>query len=130
VLGLLHLPARWVESAIAVTVLLGALNNLRPVVVDRRWVVAFAFGLVHGFGFASVLADLGLRSTNLALALVGFNCGVEVGQMAIVLATLPLAFLLRHTRLYRQAFMPAGSIAIGVAASCWLVARLSGASLG
>lgn len=130
VLGVLHLPARWVESAIAVTVLLGALNNLRPVIVDRRWVVAFAFGLVHGFGFASVLADLGLRGTNLALALVGFNCGVEVGQMAIVLAILPPAFLLRHTRLYRQAFMPAGSIAIGVAASCWLVARLSGASLG
>jgi hypothetical protein len=93
-------------------------------------VVAFAFGLVHGFGFASALADLGLRGTNLALALVGFNCGVEVGQMAIVLAILPPAFLLRHTRLYRQAFMPAGSIAIGVAASCWLVARLSGASLG
>lgn len=130
VLGVLHLPARWVESAIAVTVLLGALNNLRPVIVDRRWAVAFAFGLVHGFGFASVLADLGLRGTNLVLALVGFNCGVEVGQMAIVLAILPCAFLLRRTQLYRRGFMPAGSVAIGAAATCWLVARLSGAGLG
>ena len=130
VLGVVHLPARWVESAIAVTVLLGALNNLRPVIVDRRWAVAFAFGLVHGFGFASVLTDLGLRGPNLALALVGFNCGVETGQMAMVLAILPLAFLLRRTRLYRHAFLPAGSLAIGVAASWWLAARLSGASLG
>ena len=130
VLGVVHLPARWVESGIAVTVLLGALNNLRPVIVDRRWAVAFAFGLVHGFGFASVLADLGLQGPNLVLALVGFNCGVEVGQMAIVLAILPLAFLVRQTRLYRHAFMPAGSIVIGLAASYWLVARLSGAGLG
>jgi len=130
VLGLVHLPSRWVESGIAVTVLLGALNNLRPVIIQRRWAVAFAFGLVHGFGFASVLADLGLRGTNLVLALAGFNCGVETGQMAIVLAVLPLAFLLRHTWLYRRAFMPIGSAAIGVAAACWLVARLSGGSLG
>jgi hypothetical protein len=130
VLGIVHLPARLVESAIAVTVLLGALNNLKAVIVSRRWAVAFAFGLVHGFGFASVLADLGLKGTNLVLALVGFNCGVEAGQMAIVLAVLPAAFLLRHTRLYRHAFMPAGSLATGVAATCWLVARLGGASLG
>jgi hypothetical protein len=130
VLGFVHLPSRWVESAIAVTVLLGALNNLRPVIVERRWVVAFAFGLVHGFGFASVLTDLGLRGASLALALVGFNCGVETGQMAIVLAVLPLAFLVRHTRLYQHAFMPGGAVAISVAAACWLVARLSGAGLG
>ena len=58
------------------------------------------------------------------------NAEASLGLHPIVLAILPPAFLLRHTRLYRQAFMPAGSIAIGVAASCWLVARLSGASLG
>ena len=130
VLGIVHLPSRWVESAIAVTVLLGALNNLKPMILDRRWAVAFLFGLVHGFGFASVLSDLGLKGASLVLALVGFNCGVEAGQMALVLGILPLAFLLRHTWLYRRAFMPAGSLAIGVAACCWLVMRLSGASLG
>jgi hypothetical protein len=130
VLGLVHLPARWVECAIALTVLLGALNNLRPVMVRRRWAVAFAFGLVHGFGFASVLADLGLHGVNLALSLVGFNGGVELGQLLVVLAVLPCAFLSRHTRLYRRAFMPAGSAAIALLASYWLLARLTGAGLG
>jgi hypothetical protein len=130
VLGLVHLPARWVESAIAATVLLGALNNLRPVVVRRRWVVAFVFGLVHGFGFASVLADLGLQGGNLVLALLGFNSGVELGQLAIVLAVLPFAFLMRRTMLYRRAFMPAGAVAIGLMAAYWLLTRLGGAGLG
>jgi hypothetical protein len=130
VLGLVHLPARWVEGSIALTVLLGALNNLKPVIVRRRWAVAFAFGLVHGFGFASVLADLGLHGANLALSLVGFNTGVELGQMLVVLVVLPLAFLSRHTRAYRRAFMPAGSAAIALLASYWLLARLTGTSLG
>lgn len=130
VLGLVHLPARWVESAIAVTVLLGSLNNLRPVIASRRWAIAFAFGLVHGFGFASVLSDLGLKGTNLVLALVGFNSGVEIGQIAIVLWVLPLTFVLRHTALYRRAFMPAGAVAISVVAVYWLIARLTGTNFG
>jgi HupE / UreJ protein len=106
------------------------LNNLRPVIVGRRWAVAFAFGLVHGFGFASVLADLGLGGTNLALSLVGFNCGVEIGQMAIVAAALPQSFVLRRTGLYRRTFMPAGATAIVLLAAWWLLARMTGASLG
>ena len=122
--------ARWVESAIALTVLLGALNNLRPLIVRRRWAVAFTFGLVHGLGFASVLADLGLRGANLALSLLGFNVGVEMGQMLIVLAVLPLAFLLRDTALYRRTFMPAGSAAIVLLAGYWLVVRMTGTGLG
>ena len=130
VLGLVHLPARWVESGIALTVMLGALNNLRPVIVRRRWAVAFAFGLVHGFGFASVLADLGLHGANLALSLVGFNTGVEIGQLLLVLAVLPLAFLARHTLLYRRAFMPVGSTAVVLLAAWWLVARMTGAGPG
>jgi len=130
VLGLVHLPARWVESAIALTVLLGALNNLRPLIVRRRWAVAFTFGLVHGLGFASVLADLGLHGANLTLSLLGFNIGVEIGQMLTVLAVLPLAFLLRDTALYRRTFMPAGSAAIVLLAGYWLVVRLTGMGLG
>jgi hypothetical protein len=129
-LGLVHLPSRWVESAIAASVMLGALNNLRPVVTSRRWVVAFAFGLIHGFGFASVLADLGIHGTNLVLALVGFNSGVELGQLAVVTAVLPLAFLGRHTAFYRRAFMPAGAAIISVLAGYWLVIRLTTTSLG
>jgi len=126
VLGLVHAPSRIVESTIAATVLLGALNNLVPVVLERRWLVAFVFGLVHGLGFASVLADLGLQGANLALALVGFNAGVEVGQFAIVMVFLPLAVLLRDTVFYQRIFVPVGSGAIGVVAAVWMISRITG----
>lgn len=122
-LGLVSLPSRLVESAIALTVLLGALNNLFPVVHERRWLVAFGFGLIHGLGFASVLADLGLGGWNLFLALLGFNAGVELGQAAIVLAFVPLAWWLRATVFYRRGMLPAGSVAIGALAVYWLVTR-------
>jgi HupE/UreJ protein len=124
--GWVNLPSRLVESGIALTVLLGAINNLFPLVRERRWMVAFVFGLIHGMGFASVLSDLGLAGWNLALALVGFNLGVEAGQLAIVLVFVPVAFWLRETRFYRRAFMPAGALAIGLLATYWLAARVTG----
>ena len=124
--GWVDLPSRAVESGIALTVLLGALNNLFPLVRERRWAVAFAFGLIHGLGFASVLADLGLRGWNLALALVGFNAGVEAGQLAMVLIFIPIAYGLRATRFYRRAFMPGGAVAIGALAAYWLTMRVAG----
>lgn len=130
VLGLVHFPSRVVECGIALTVLLGALNNLKPVITSKRWAVAFAFGLVHGFGFAAILSDLGLRGANLALSLVGFNVGVELGQLGIVVAVLPAAFLLRGTSAYRRAFMPAGAVAIALIATYWLLSRLTTGNLG
>jgi HupE / UreJ protein len=126
VLGFVHVPSRLVESTIAATVLLGALNNLVPLVRERRWMVAFAFGLVHGLGFASVLADLGLQGLNLSLALIGFNAGVEAGQLAIVAVFLPLALLLRDTLFYRRVFVPIGSGAISLIAAMWFYTRLLG----
>ena len=122
-LGLVSLPSRLVESAIAFTVVLGALNNLFPIVTERRWLAAFAFGLIHGFGFASVLADLGLERGNLALSLLGFNLGVEIGQLAIVLVFAPLAYWLRETFFYRRIFMPGGALAIALLAAYWFVSR-------
>lgn len=127
-LGWVDLPSRWVESAIAATVLLAAANNLRPVVVVRGWTLAFGLGLIHGFGFASVLADLGLPSGALALALVGFNAGVELGQLAIVAAFLPVAFLLRESWFYRRAVLGAGSAAALLIALAWMVERVLGLS--
>jgi hypothetical protein len=122
-LGVVSLPSRWVESAIAFSVMLAALNNIFPWFRGRRWVVAFLFGLIHGFGFASVLADLGLPQGSLLVALVGFNLGVEVGQLAIVSAFLPLAFLLRRTTLYRRAILIGGSALIVIVAGVWLIER-------
>ena len=122
-LGFISLPSRLVESAIAASVVLAALNNVWPVFHGRRWMVAFAFGLIHGFGFASVLADLGLPQGALALALLGFNLGVELGQLAIVAAFLPTAYLLRHSVLYRRVVLLGGSLLIAALAALWFVER-------
>jgi hypothetical protein len=122
-LGAVSLPSRLVESAIAASVVLAALNNLWPLVHRWRALVAFGFGLIHGFGFASVLADLGLPQGALVLSLVGFNVGVELGQLAIVLAFLPLAYALRHGRFYRRVVMAGGSALIALLAVVWLAER-------
>jgi hypothetical protein len=122
-LNVISLPSRLVESTIAASVVFAALNNLKGTIEKRRWVMAFVFGLVHGFGFASVLADLGLPKDALVLALVGFNLGVEVGQMAIVMAFVPIAFWLRATGFYRKGVLTAGSMAVALVASWWFVQR-------
>ena len=121
-LHVVALPSRWVESAIAASVVLAALNNIFPLFRGRRPHAAFAFGLLHGFGFATVLADLGLPQGALALSLAGFNVGVEIGQLAIVAVFLPLAFLARRTWFYRQ-LMTSGSALIALLAAVWLVER-------
>ena len=123
-LGVVSLPSRWIESAIALSVVLAALNNLFPIVARGRWIAAFGFGLVHGFGFAGALQDLGLPSGSLALSLAGFNIGVEMGQLAIVGIFLPIAFVLRSTWTYRRVLMAGGSAAIATIAGVWLVERV------
>lgn len=123
VLGWVNAPSRLVESAIAFTVILGAANNIVPLVTQRRWLVAFAFGLIHGLGFASVLRDLGLDRGSLALALAGFNVGVELGQLAIVCVLVPGAYWLRSSLFYRRFVMPAGAAAIGIVGAYWFVLR-------
>jgi len=123
-LSVVSLPSRWVESAIAASVVLAALNNLFPLFRGRRPVAAFVFGLIHGFGFASVLLDLGLPQSSLVASLFGFNVGVEIGQLAIVAVFLPLAWLLRKTWFYRQ-LMTVGSLLIAIIAAIWLLERVA-----
>jgi len=123
-LQIVTLPSRLVESMIAASVALAAINNLVPVVSDRRWAVAFLFGLVHGFGFAGALTDLGLVDGAHLLALAGFNLGVEAGQIAIVALFLPIAYGLRHLWLYQRVVLAGGSLAILVLALCWAVERV------
>ncbi len=117
-------PPDLVEPAIALSVVLAALNNLLGVHSLKRWRLAFVFGLVHGFGFASVLLDLGLPASALVAALGGFNVGVELGQLAIVLVFLPIAWLLRHTRFYRWVIVAGGSAAIVVLGLFWTLDRI------
>lgn len=123
VLGVVSLSSRVVEASIAASVVLAALNNVWPVFHGRRWMVAFTFGLLHGFGFASVLVDLGLPPGALALALLGFNLGVELGQLSIVVAFLPVAFAMRRSGFYRHAVLTGGSLVIAVLAAIWFVER-------
>lgn len=122
--GWLTPPADLVEPAIAISVVLAALNNLLGFSALKRWRLAFVFGLVHGFGFASVLLDLGLPASALLAALGGFNIGVELGQLAIVGAFLPVAWWLRHTRLYRWVVVAGGSAAVVVLGVFWTLERV------
>jgi hypothetical protein len=99
VLDVVSLPDRLVEAVIALSIAAVAAENLflRPV-VSRRWLVSFAFGLVHGFGFSSVLREVGLPTQGLVFSLLGFNAGVELGQALVVAVALPALALLRSTR--------------------------------
>ncbi|CAN5131802.1 HupE/UreJ family protein [soil metagenome] len=123
-LGIVTLPAKPVEIAIAASVIAAGVYNLLPRPVGRGWMIAFGFGLVHGFGFANVLADLGLAGGDLAVTLAAFNIGVELGQLAIVAAFLPAIFVLRRKGFYRRVILPAGSLAIALVACWWLAARV------
>ena len=117
-------PADLVEPAIAISVVLAALNNLLGFSALKRWRLAFVFGLIHGFGFASVLLDLGLPASALLAALGGFNIGVELGQLAIVGLFLPVAWLLRHTVFYRYVVVGCGSAAVVVLGLFWTLDRM------
>ena len=123
VLNVVSLPSRLVESLIAASVLVTALDNLWPFLPRKRWLVAFAFGLVHGFGFASVLADLNLPNSSLLLSLLGFNLGVEVGQIVLVSILIPLAYLTRNTRAYPRIALQTGSVVIAAVSLGWLLER-------
>jgi hypothetical protein len=99
VLDIVTLPGRFVEAVIALSIAVVAAENLFPrPVLARRWLVSFVFGLVHGFGFSSVLREIGLPTDGLLLALFGFNAGVELGQALVVVVVLPALALVRDTR--------------------------------
>ncbi len=124
ILDIVNLPPRLVESVIAISVLITAVNNLRPIFPGSRWQLAFGFGLIHGFGFASVLGELGLPVEALVSSLAGFNLGVEVGQLAIVILVFPVTALLRHSKFYRHWIFNGGSVAAALLASIWLYERV------
>jgi hypothetical protein len=100
VLGLVTLPPALVEAGIAVSIVYVALENLLWPAHDWRWLVSFLFGLVHGFGFAGILAEMHLPRTGLALALAAFNIGVELGQIAVVLLVVPAVWWLARTHVH------------------------------
>ena len=122
-LSIVSLPSRLVESLIELSVLLTAVDNIWPILPRRRWQVAFAFGLLHGFGFASVLMDLKLPPSSLTLSLFEFNVDVEIRQLVLVLILVPLVYLVRDTRAYLRAGLTFASLFIVLLSSGWLIER-------
>jgi hypothetical protein len=123
------LSPAFIEPAIAVTIILAALNNVWPVFPVRRMIVTFFFGLIHGFGFASVLAELNLPTSEFAWALLEFNLGLELGQLLIVVSVTAALFLLRRRPLYRSWVIRGGSFAAMAVGVLWLIERTANVSL-
>ena len=121
-LELVNLPSRFVEAVIALSIGLAAYHNIRPIFKGKDWVIAFVFGLFHGFGFASVLSDLGLTSEFLTLSLLGFNIGVEIGQLLIIAIIFPILFLIRKWKSYPK-ILVYGSIFLIIVSLYWFTER-------
>jgi len=134
-LGVIHVPAPPVEATIALSILLLATEIARmargqPSITSRfPWAVAFCFGLLHGLGFAGALSEIGLPQGDVPLALLSFNVGVELGQLAFVASVLALRSLLMRLSLPRiatQYAQPIAYYAIGTLSAFWFFDRLSG----
>ena len=134
VLGAVRLPAPPVEATIALSILLLAVEIARKnrgeisFTLQWPWVVAFCFGLLHGFGFAGALAQIGLPQRDLPLALFTFNVGVEIGQLMFVAAVLSLRALLLRFRRARPTLLyarPVASYGLGTLAAFWLFESVS-----
>ena len=129
-LGLMTVARKPVEICIALSIVLVAREILRPPGAEptlaRRApaLIAFAFGLLHGFGFAAALAEIGLPEGEVPLALFAFNVGVEFGQLAIVAAMLAaIAMVARFATNWQRPATIAGAYAIGAVATAWLIER-------
>lgn len=124
VTGLVQLPAQPVEMAIAGSVVFaGVMNVVRPGhALGFR--MAFCFGLLHGFGFAGALAELGLQRDTLLVNLLAFNAGVELGQLLVVALVLPLLALSSMSVRYRSVLVPAASLSGALAGAVWVATRL------
>ena len=120
-----------VEPLIAASIVYVGLENLvLPGGPKGRWKLTFAFGLIHGFGFASVLRDLGIAAgkTGVVVPLVSFNLGVELGQLVVAAVLLPLIWRLRRHPSFARRGAPALSALVALAGGCWFVQRVWGAS--
>ena len=128
-LKLVSLPSSFIEPAIAVTIVLTAIDNLRPLFRMPRVMVAFFFGLIHGFGFAGVLAEMDLPAASFAWALLQFNLGLELGQLSIVFVAMAALYALRRRSGYPRWVINGGSLAALAIGALWFVERTADVSL-
>ena len=121
-LGYIQLESRIVESIIALSIGLAALHNIYPLVSRSEVLITFLFGLFHGMGFASVLGEKGIEGEYLALSLLGFNVGVEIGQLLIVCAIFPILYFVRKTKFYKHILIYVSAFLI-IASLYWVFER-------
>ncbi|MEO1575982.1 MAG: HupE/UreJ family protein, partial [Pseudomonadota bacterium] len=122
-LGKVSLSPRIVESIIALSIAVAALDILVPIFKGRIWLIVFGFGLFHGFGFASILGGIGIPPRYMVHSLLGFNVGVELGQVVIVCLLFPLLYVLRRSNFYIKGVLRAGAIALIVVSLYWFIER-------
>lgn len=122
--GVARPPVMLIEASIAFSIVAAGILNLFPGAARWRLALAFGFGLMHGFGFANALAELGAQGSRLIPALAGFNIGVELAQLSIVLLVFPWLLRVRAAPFYSARFMPATSIAVAMAGAVWLAQRV------
>ncbi|MDL2410073.1 HupE/UreJ family protein [Rhizobium calliandrae] len=131
-LGVVHVPGPPVEATIALSIILLACEIVRQrrgepsLTAQKPWLVAFTFGLLHGFGFASALTDVGLPQADIPLALFSFNVGVEAGQLMFIAAVLAVVAIARRVYLpptVEQHALPVAAYAIGTMAAFWFIVR-------
>lgn len=127
-LEVVRLPSRLVESGIALTIVYVSVENLWAKEIRYRWLLTFFFGLVHGCGFANVLREMGLPTTGLVRCLISFNVGVEVGQLLIALALLPLAWFIGKWK-YARYLASVISIVLMLFGAAWFADRVFALSL-
>ncbi|MGJ7910203.1 HupE/UreJ family protein [Neobacillus sp. LXY-1] len=123
VLGVVTLPSRFVESVIAFSICYVALENIFRKEIKHRWTLTFLFGLIHGLGFASILREMAIPKSHLAVALVNFNLGIEAIQLTIVLVLLPILAFIQKQKKYSM-YVKVGSIIITLLGGFWLVERI------
>jgi hypothetical protein len=128
-LKIVSLPSWFIDPAIAATIVLAALDNIRPIFPVRRVAVAFCFGLIHGFGFAAVLSELNLPTADFTWALLQFNVGLELGQLLVVAVVTAVLFGLRDWPRYRPLVVRGGSLAAMVFATLWFIERTANVSI-
>ncbi|MFK8013844.1 MAG: HupE/UreJ family protein [Gammaproteobacteria bacterium] len=122
-LGKINLSSRVVESIIALSIAVAALDILIPIFKRKIWWIVFGFGLFHGFGFASILGGIGIPPKYMVHSLLGFNLGVELGQVVVVCLLFPVLYLLRNSGLYIKGIMRAGAIALIIISMYWFIER-------
>jgi len=129
-LGLVHLPQGPVEACIILSILFLAVEASSPdkagtITARRPWLIAFVFGLLHGFGFAGALQDIGLPTGTTAMALILFNLGIEFGQVVVIASLLSLRCLLLHWPIYIPRWLAHAPVyAVGSVSAYWLLLRI------